>query len=167
MATREYQGIRGEVTLVLREAQTARVLRRVRAKNAILATGSELVACRFCSGDVPPIAAVGVGTSADSPGETSLTDLVAPVMDDAGASRAVIAPVEPGAPLVRMEGETAVVEFKATFDPSQGVGELREAGIFNTAGTLYNRVVFEVINKGSSHELTLLWRIAFGAGTAD
>lgn len=165
MATREAQGIRGEVTIVLRDPRTDQILRRVGAKNAILAGGSELVARRFCTGDVPPVAAVGVGTSDATPEDASLVDLVAPVMDNGAASRADIVPIEPGAPFVTMEGETAVAQFKATFAAAQGVGELREAGIFNAAGTLYNRVVFDVITKGSSHELTLLWKIAFGAQT--
>lgn len=59
---------------------------------------------------------------------------------------------------------TNVVTFEATFGAGNGTGAITEAGIFNaaTAGTLYSRITFSVINKGASDSLTLTWTWTIG-----
>ena len=49
-----------------------------------------------------------------------------------------------------------VFTFEATFDPGQATGAITEAGVFNAAsgGSMLDRVVFAVINKGAADTLT-------------
>jgi len=51
---------------------------------------------------------------------------------------------------------TKVFSFEATFDPGEATGAITEAGVFNAAvaGTMLDRVVFAVINKGANDTLT-------------
>ena len=51
---------------------------------------------------------------------------------------------------------TKVFTFEATFDPGQATGAITEAGVFNAAsgGSMLDRVVFAVINKGAADTLT-------------
>jgi len=51
---------------------------------------------------------------------------------------------------------TRVFTFETTFDPGEATGAITEAGVFNaaTAGTMLDRVVFAVINKGADDTLT-------------
>ena len=47
-----------------------------------------------------------------------------------------------------------VFSFTATFNPGEATGGITEAGVFNgNAGTMLDRVVFAVINKGSEDTL--------------
>ena len=49
---------------------------------------------------------------------------------------------------------TKVFSFTATFNPGEATGGITEAGVFNgNAGTMLDRVVFAVINKGSEDTL--------------
>jgi hypothetical protein len=53
------------------------------------------------------------------------------------------------------------IQFQATFPAGTGTGALTEAAILNaaSAGTMLNRVVFSVINKGALDSLTITWKI--------
>lgn len=56
-------------------------------------------------------------------------------------------------------GATKIFTNTNTFGPGVGTGEVREAGLFNasSSGTMLNRVVFSVINKGSNDSLQVEW----------
>ena len=51
---------------------------------------------------------------------------------------------------------TKVFQFEATFNAGEATGAITEAGVLNaaTAGTMLDRVVFAVINKGADDTLT-------------
>jgi hypothetical protein len=51
---------------------------------------------------------------------------------------------------------TKVFQFEATFNPGEATGAITEAGVLNASsdGTLLDRVVFAVINKGADDTLT-------------
>lgn len=51
---------------------------------------------------------------------------------------------------------TKVFSFAATFNPGEATAAITEAGVLNasTAGTMLDRVVFSVINKGANDTLT-------------
>jgi len=53
------------------------------------------------------------------------------------------------------------LQYRATFDAGIGTGAITEAGLFNasTAGTMTNRVVFDVINKGANDSLECTWKM--------
>jgi hypothetical protein len=68
----------------------------------------------------------------------------------------------------RPGGEQVVrvkVAVSAEYDFGEGNGAqpLTEAAIFTalTAGTMYNRVVFDPVTKSSAFKLSLLWEILF------
>jgi hypothetical protein len=57
-----------------------------------------------------------------------------------------------------------VVTFVSTFGAGNGTGAVTEAGIFNalTAGVMFSRVTFSVINKGANDTLQLTWTWTIG-----
>ena len=56
------------------------------------------------------------------------------------------------------------VTLDGTFGAGNGTGAITEAGIFNasTAGTMYSRITFAAINKGSNDSLQLTWTWTIG-----
>ena len=56
---------------------------------------------------------------------------------------------------------TKTVELTYTFTAGQCTGAIKEAGIFNalTAGTMLDRVVFPVVNKGANDTLTVTFTL--------
>lgn len=53
------------------------------------------------------------------------------------------------------------ITYVATFDPGEGTGAIKEAGIFNAgvAGVMLCRTTFAVINKGAADTLTVSWTV--------
>ena len=58
---------------------------------------------------------------------------------------------------------TNVWQNQATFGPGVDTGAITEAGIFtaSTAGTMFARQVFPVVNKGAGDSLQLTWQVTF------
>lgn len=58
---------------------------------------------------------------------------------------------------------TTVLTLSATFNAGEATGALTEAGIVNasSAGTFFDRVVFDVINKGANDVFTANFEITF------
>lgn len=58
---------------------------------------------------------------------------------------------------------TKTLTFSATFNAGEATGALTEAGIVNAAtdGTFFDRVTFDVINKGADDEFTANFEITF------
>lgn len=112
--------------------------------NIIVNAGFDLIAAAIGNSASRPavISHIGVGTSAvaAAPTDTAL-----------------------GAELTRIAGTyahtngTKVFTFSATFGAGVATGALTEAGVLNaaSAGTLLDRVVFAVINKGASDTLAV------------
>jgi len=53
------------------------------------------------------------------------------------------------------------VTYVATFEPSEGTGAVKEAGIFNASsnGTMLCRTVFPVVNKEAGDTITITWAV--------
>lgn len=83
--------------------------------------------------------AVGTGTTAAATGNTALVTEIA--RKTATFSHTV---------------GTKVFQFEATFNAGEATGAITEAGVLNasSAGTMLDRVVFAVINKGADDTLT-------------
>ena len=152
--TREFQEIRGRVTLVLvnREAET---LLRMRANNTIVDTGRERVAQLFGGIAGESTLKVKVGTNGEG---------VLPQHNT--GDRGFIAEADIQSPEVSLDPETgrARLRFSATFEASAANEKLREAGIVCSGGeapVLYNAVTFSTIDKKSGDVLTLNWEIFF------
>ena len=56
-----------------------------------------------------------------------------------------------------------VVTYETSFGPGVATGAITEAGIFNApaAGTMLNRLVFPVINKGALDTIEVEWTVTF------
>ena len=82
---------------------------------------------------------VGTGTTASATGNTALVTEIA----------------RKAATFSHTTG-TKTFQFEATFNAGEATGAITEAGVFNasTSGTLFDRVVFAVINKGADDTLT-------------
>ncbi|NBS68927.1 hypothetical protein EBT31_08415 [bacterium] len=54
-----------------------------------------------------------------------------------------------------------VVNYIASFPAGTGTGAITEAGLFNasTAGTMFCRTTFAVVNKGASDSMTITWSV--------
>jgi hypothetical protein len=138
------------------------------AHNAVMQGGARLMAELF-AGRSSGITHMMVGTS-DTPesDEFSTTAL----SNDPGAP--LVEPVEalisPGAfsePELDETRRLVRIRVRGTLPPEAGVGTVREAGLVSRSGdtsTLYNRVTFAPLQKGSDHELTLFWEITFPYG---
>ena len=83
--------------------------------------------------------AVGTGTTAAAAGNTALVTEV----------------LRKAATFSHTAG-TKVFQFEATFNAGEATGAITEAGVLNaaSAGTMLDRVVFAVINKGADDTLT-------------
>jgi hypothetical protein len=94
--------------------------------------------------------AVGTGTTAAAAGDTTLQTETARVALDSITR-------------VTTTVSNDSVQHVATFPAGTGTGALTEAGILNasSSGTLQNRVVFSVINKGALDSLVITWKIVF------
>jgi hypothetical protein len=94
--------------------------------------------------------AVGTGATAAAAGNTTLGTEAARVALDSTT-------------LVTTTVTNDSIQYVATFPAGTGTAALTEAGILNNSsgGTLLNRVVFSVINKGASDSLVITWKVTF------
>jgi hypothetical protein len=119
--------------------------------NLVVTVGHTWIAARMGpSGSIPADMgwiAVGTGTNAPAPGDTTLqTEIARVAMSVSG-----------GAP----SGSTTT--YTATLNPGTGTGAITEAGIFNAAGansgTMLAHTEFAAINKGALDTLTVSWAV--------
>ena len=127
--------------LVLRRANGEIIVRR--KDNLIVDVGFDFIADAIGKSSGRPSAmshiAVGTGSVAAAATDTALGTEIA----------------RKAATYAHTAG-TKVFTFETTFDPGEATGAITEAGVFNaaTAGTMLDRVVFAVINKGADDTLT-------------
>jgi hypothetical protein len=166
---RETIEMRGRLRIQLTDCE-GRVIHVQERNNRIVRSGRQLVAQLFggFTQGAPPtqVTHMGIGTSATAPADTdtalgaeraprkAITDLTYADVDDP-------VPGGGGATIKRVKAS-----LKAVYDFGEGndaANPLREAGIFtaDTAGIMYNRVVFDPVTKTNAFQLTLLWDIVF------
>lgn len=144
----EQRNMRGELLAVREE------------HNSVLRSGAELLA-RVFSRQAGGITHMAVGSSDAPETEAFATSTLTDQTEVALPPEAFI--VDPPDPVKRV----VRVRVRGTVAAPDAVGTLREAAlIFRDANavTLYNRVVFAPIEKGSDHELTLFWEVGFPYG---
>lgn len=134
----------GEITLQLFDPAGA-LKQEEHVDNLIVTTGLAWMAGRFGSSPPTAMSHIAVGTTNTAPvvGNTALA---------AEAARAA---------LTSTTVTANKVTYQATFGPGVGTGALVESGVFNaaSAGTMLNRGVFPVINKGANDTLVVTWDI--------
>lgn len=148
------QPMAGTLSLTLHD-RDGRVLARRRVDNLVTDAGRNLVAGLFAGkriGSLKAFLVVGTGDAPPNPADTALAqqvdsvDVTDPHISVAGA---------------RVTLSERLLEREAT-------QALREAGIALSIGggprVLYNRVVFDVVNKAPNMQMTLTWSVDFGGG---
>jgi hypothetical protein len=150
----------GKVRLLM-EDQEGRVIMDRTHSNRIVKAGRQLVAQLYAGvAGTPPSKvshmAVGTGSDAATDDQTALvaerarnamgTPIYTEIVDGTGVKRIKVS-----------------VQTVFDFGEANGADPLREAGIFtaSTAGTMYNRVVFDPVTKANTFKLTLIWDIVF------
>ncbi len=133
--------LRGAVELRLYRANGEIVVRR--KDNLIVDVGFDFIA------DV-------IGLSSGRPGAMSHIAVGTGVVAAAAGDTALGAELARKVAAYAHTAGTKVFTFETTFDPGEATGAITEAGVFNaaTAGTMLDRVVFAVINKGADDTLT-------------
>ena len=146
----EAVGTKGEITIELRgpdgELKDSRKI-----ENLITAEGFAHIASRV------------IGTAQATMGWMAVgTDNTAAALADT-ALGAELTRVATTVTNVTTTNANDTVRSVAVFNPGVGTGALVEMGLFNaaSAGTMLNRAVFAVINKGALDTLTLTWDVKF------
>ena len=147
-ATEEHQAVLGELEIVLR-GPDGEVKEERKVENLITTVGKNSIAAQLLAApgvEKPTHMAVGTGTTAAAAGDTALqTEL------DRNA-------------LTSKTRSTNVVTMVCDWAAGDGTGAITEAGILNasSAGDLYSRVVFSVINKAAGDTLSITWTYTIG-----
>ncbi len=161
----EGMDMKGQLTLIAVDREGRTIFQRTH-RNRIVKAGRQLVAQLFggVTAGTPPskVTHMGVGTGSSAETDDQM-DLEAPRLPRKPISSVTYADVidsSSGTPVKRVKATLQVV-----FDYADANGDtpLREAAIFTalTAGTMYNRVVFDAVTKNSTFKLTLLWDVLF------
>lgn len=132
--------MKGSLDLTIRRADGSI---EVRHKDNIIVNGGFDFICdavgKATRGAIMGYIAVGTGTTAAAATQTTLVTELAR-----------------GAAAYSHTAGTKVMKFTATFAAGTATGAITEAGVFNaaSAGTMLDRVVFPVINKGADDTVT-------------
>ena len=113
--------------------------------NLVVTTGKNFVASRIKDATSNAMSHMAIGTGSTSPaaGDTTL-----------GTETARVA-------LTSTTVTNADVAYVASFGAGTGTGAITEAGLFNSssAGTLFCRTTFSVVNKGADDSMTITWTV--------
>jgi hypothetical protein len=154
MKLSEGLNMQGRLTLQKRNVR-AELVQELMADNEIVFTGRELVAKLFINEPGAPISHIALGSGSKA---VEMTDTqLASELFRKPLGQAVLSGTE--------DGQNAKVTLTTELDFHEANGELREAGLFNSAdpdnSVMYNRVVFPIITKTTDFQLTLIWEITF------
>ena len=136
--------IKGAITLLLTKASGE--VEVVHKDNIIVGGGFDFVADAIGNSSTRPGVmgwiAVGTGSSAAASTQTAL-----------------VTELKRNAATYAHTAGTKVFTFTASFLAGDATGAITEAGVFNasSSGTMFDRVVFPVVNKGSDDSLTAVF----------
>lgn len=140
--------IKGDLHIVVRDAQTGQVKVDRLEKNLVVTAGKSWIASRMGSASAAVMSHMAVGTNNTTPAgtDTTLNTEIARVA------------------LTSSTVNSNTIQYVATFPAGTGTGALVEAGILNAAsvGTLLSRTTYTVVNKGAGDEMTITWVITVG-----
>jgi hypothetical protein len=139
-------GMRGDVTIILRD-ENGNIVDQREIRNTIVNGGYDFI-CDVIGNTTQPndMAWTGIGTGSTgvTGGDTTLETEVARVANVYAHSTG-----------------TKVFTMTADYAAGTGTGAITESALLNAAsgGTMLNRIVFSVINKGASDTLQVVWSI--------
>lgn len=144
--------ITGKVQIKLKD-EKGRVIDERLIDNLCVDTGKYHVADQMAAQLEAPMSHMALGTDATAPaaGQTALV---------AEIDRNALTSVTQGT-----GAEANKVTYVCDWAAGDGTGALKECAIFNSAaaGKMLCRTVFDVINKGASHTLSMTWTLTFSA----
>lgn len=139
-------GLRGDVTIILRD-KDGNVIDERDIKNTVTDAGYDAI-CALIGNTTQPndfaYTGIGTGTTPVVGGDTALETELTRVSNTYAHSVG-----------------TKVFTMSATYNAGVGTGAVTESGLLNdnSGGTLLNRIVFAVINKGVDDSLEVVWTI--------
>ena len=141
--------VKGWVTAILRDEHGRPKARRKAVANLIVTNGKNGITDQLLASPTitkPTHMGIGTGITAPAAGDTAL-------QTEVGTRQTI-----------NKSRNNNILTSVATFAAGNGTGAITEAGIFTavTAGTLYSRVTFSVINKGANDSLELTWTWTIG-----
>lgn len=144
MNLKEELGIRGELTIVVRDKNN-NIKQAIHVPNLVVTAGKQYIASRMAGNSATVMSHMAIGEGAAIPvaGDTSLgTEL--------GRSA-----------LTTFSATSNTVTATANFAAGVGTGSITEAGIFNAtpAGTMLCRTTFPVVNKAAGDAIAISWVI--------
>ena len=144
--------IRGEVSIILRDATTNKVKAKRQVNNLVVQGGKDLIASNFAGNSADTVTHIALGGN-DPVTAASLTQtaLVDPYTPRVSATETV-------------NSNPASIVYEATFGPGVVVDSIGEAGLFtaSTGGIMVARTTFAAIPKDTNDLLTITWTILFG-----
>jgi hypothetical protein len=125
-------------------------IKQYEESNLVVNLGLAYIASRMKDATATAMSHMAVGTSSTA-AAAAQTALVAEIARVALSSTTIVTTTV----------ANDAIQFQATFPAGTGTGALTEAAILNAgaAGTMLNRVVFSVINKGALDSLTITWKV--------
>ena len=139
-------GMRGCVELILRN-EDGEIIEQREIKNTIVNAGYDFI-CDVIGNTTQPNdmawTAIGTGSTGVQGTDTALETQAARVAN-----------------LYAHSTDTKVFTMTADYAAGTGTGAITESALLNesSAGTMLNRIVFSVINKGASDTLQVVWSI--------
>jgi hypothetical protein len=133
-------------------------------KNRIVTAGRTLVAELFTGVQKSTSAVSGIAVGTDgTPARDDQTELVAQrILKELDASKTAFTVFEERTATGSVQRVRVTLQSELGFEEANDDAvPLREAGIFNGKGTMYNRVVFEPVVKTRNFKLLLLWEVTF------
>ena len=139
-------GMKGDVELILRD-ENGNIIDQRNIENTIVNGGYDFI-CDVIGNTTQPndMAWTGIGT-----GTTGVQ----------GTDTAIETQAARVANVYAHSTGTKVFTMTADYAAGTGTGAITESALLNasSAGTMFNRIVFDVINKGASDTLQVVWSI--------
>lgn len=146
---RDMLKVKGQVKLVLKD-KYGNIKAKKEGNNLIVASGRDGIADQLLASPsiaIPSHMALGTGTANPTLNDTALENEIGSRVS-LGVNRTL-----------------NQIVYTGVFGPGVSTGAITEAGIFNSSsgGTMYSRITFDVINKGSEDSLEVTWTWTIGA----
>ena len=140
----EGMNIKGAITLLL--AKASGEVEVVHKENIIVNGGFDFVAD-------------AIGNSSSRPGVMGWIALGTGTTAAAATQTALVTEIKRNAATYAHAAGTKVFTFTASYPAGDATGAITEAGVFNaaSAGSMFDRVVFPVVNKGADDSLTAVF----------
>jgi len=135
----------GRLHIKVTDVETGEVVQDIKVPNLVVTAGKELLA-NILAGRSPIPTKMSIGTDSTA-ADVAQTELLAPVFTDD------MTQAEP-------DGTSIIYYFFVDSITANGVA-LREAGIFNSEGTMLARTTFPSVTKTVGTALTISWTITF------